>query len=84
MGGHKHLKNMSSKSHKAHALKNIQKFLSAHKYSSLAKGGVYWPYHSEQCFTNARRAGPRSVAPQLHEVALTMRDPRSHPYGLYK
>jgi hypothetical protein len=80
MGGRKHLNNMYSQIHGAYALKNIQKVLSTHKYSSLAKGGACWPFYSEQQHSpNIERVGPRSVAPQLREVASTVGDPRSLP-----
>jgi hypothetical protein len=55
---------------------------SAHLKSSLSKLGAYWPCHNEQwCWLNARKDGPKSVAPPLHEVAWRVGDPRSRTMG---
>jgi hypothetical protein len=67
---------MSSKSHGAYALKNIQKVPSARKKYSLAKGGACWPCHSEQKhWPIIGRDGTKSEAPQKHEVASTVAAP---------
>jgi hypothetical protein len=58
------------KIHGAYALKNIQVVPSARKKSNLTKDGACEPYYNGQRrFPNAKKSGPTSVVPPLHETA---------------